>query len=102
MESRRPHHAGEALADHGACAVVGTRQHVGVDAQGESRVAVAEIFGEFLDGDAASEHDAGIVVAELVDAFLAGGDVAASAAPVSDRFGDHAGFTRAGFQVVSE
>jgi hypothetical protein len=40
---------------------------------------VAEVFGELFDGDTASEHDAGVVVTELVDAFLAGGDVAAAA-----------------------
>ena len=64
------------------------RQHVGVDAQGKGRVAVAEVLGQFLDGDASGEHDTGVVVAELVEAFLAGGDVAAASAPVSGGLGD--------------
>ena len=45
---------------------------MGVDAQGETWVAVAEVLGLFLDGDTPGEHDAGVVMAELVDAFLAG------------------------------
>jgi hypothetical protein len=55
---------------------------VSVDAQGEARIAVAEVLGEFFDGDTSGEHDAGVVVAELVDAFLTGGEVAAATAPV--------------------
>jgi len=51
---------------------------------------MAEVFSELLDGDASGEHDTGVVVTELVDAFPAGGDVAAAAAPVLGRFGDHA------------
>jgi hypothetical protein len=43
---------------------------VSIDTERERRVAVAEVFGDFLDGDASGEHDAGVVVAELVDAFL--------------------------------
>jgi len=73
------------LVDHGAGAIVRAGEHVGVDTQGKSRVAVAEVFGQFFDGDASGEHDAGVVVAELVDAFLAGGDVAAATAPVVKR-----------------
>jgi len=64
---------------------------VGVDAQREGRVAVAEVFGELLDRDTASEHDAGVVVTELVDAFLAGGDIAAATTAVPDGCGDQAG-----------
>jgi hypothetical protein len=58
----------------------------------ERRVAVAEVFSQFSDADASGEHDAGVVVAELVDAFLTGGDVVAPAARVPDRFGDQASF----------
>ena len=48
-------------------------------------VRVAEVLGQFLDGDASDQHDAGVVVAELVDTLPAGGDIAASAAPVQRR-----------------
>jgi hypothetical protein len=65
-----------------------------VDAQGEARVAVAEVLGKFLDGDASGEHGAGVVVAELVDAFLAGSGVAAAAAPVGGRLRDQARFDK--------
>ena len=68
-----------------------------VDAQGEGWIAVTEVLGQLLDGDASGEHDAGVVVAELVDAFLAGGDVAASAAPVCGGFRYQASFDESGF-----
>jgi hypothetical protein len=51
---------------------------------------MAEVFSELLDGDASGQHNAGVVMTELVDAFLAGGDVTVAAAPVLGRFGDHA------------
>jgi hypothetical protein len=38
--------------------------------QGEGRVAVTEVLGELLDADASGEHDAGVVVVELADAFM--------------------------------
>ena len=56
--------------------VTDRRQYVGVDAQREGRIATAEIFGEFPDGDTASKT--GIVVTELVDAFLTGRHIAAA------------------------
>jgi hypothetical protein len=62
---------------------------VGVDAEGEGRIAVAEVFGQLLDGDATCQHDAGVVVAELVNAFLTGGGVVAPSAPVPDGCGNH-------------
>jgi hypothetical protein len=37
------------------------------------------------------ESDAGVIVAELVDTFLPGGDIAAPAALILDRFGDDSG-----------
>jgi hypothetical protein len=40
---------------------------------------VAEVFSELLDGDAPGEHNAGVIMTELVNAFPAGGDVAAAA-----------------------
>jgi hypothetical protein len=46
------HDLGETLADHSASPVIGARQHVYVDAQGEGRVLVPEILREFLDRDA--------------------------------------------------
>jgi len=48
---------------------------------------MAEVFGEFLDGDATGEHDAGVVVTELVDTFLASCHIPAAAAPVPGGFG---------------
>jgi hypothetical protein len=63
---------------------------VGVDAQREGRVAVAEVFGELLDGDTASKRDAGVVVTELVDAFLVSGDIAAATTAAPDGCGDQA------------
>src|SRR5271155_3729151 len=63
----RPDHLGEPLGDDRSGAVVRARQHVGVNAQREDRVAMAEVFGKFLDGDTSSEHDAGVVVTEPVD-----------------------------------
>jgi hypothetical protein len=63
---------------------------------------VAEILGQLLDGNAPGEHDTGVVVAELVDAFPTGGHVSAATAPVSGWFRDQASFDRAGFQIVSE
>ena len=73
---------GEPFVDDGAGAVVGGREQMGVDAQREGGVGVAEVFGQFLDGDASGEHDAGEVVAELVDAVLAGGGIPGASAPV--------------------
>ena len=70
---------------------------MGVDAQGERWVAVAEVFGELLNRDAPGEHDAGVIVPELVEAFPAGGDVAGPAAPVFGRFRDQASFGQSGF-----
>jgi hypothetical protein len=63
---------------------------VGVDAQGERWVAVAEVFGELFNRDASGEHDAGVIMPELVEAFRAGGDVARPAAPVFGGFRDQA------------
>ena len=91
-----PYHAGETLADDCPGAVMGARQHVGIDAQREGRVAVAEVFSELLDGNAPGEHDAGVVVAELVDAFLAASDEPEAAAPVPDGFGDQASLDKSG------
>ena len=48
----RDHKRGEVVIDDDAGAVMRGRQHVGVDPEGKGRVAVAEVFGEFLDGDA--------------------------------------------------
>jgi hypothetical protein len=70
---------------------------VGVDAQGERWVAVAEVFGELLNRDAPGEHDAGVIVPELVEAFPAGGDVAGPAALVFGGFRDQASFGQSGF-----
>ena len=81
-------HAGEPLVDHGAGAVVGRREQMGVDAEGERGVGVAEVLGQLLDGDATGEHDAGVVVAQLVDAFLPGGDIPGTPAAVFLRFRD--------------
>jgi hypothetical protein len=69
---------------------------MGIDAKRERRVAVTEVFSELLDGDTSGEHNAGVVVTELVDAFLAGRDVAAAAATVPGRFGDHASIDQGG------
>jgi len=86
-----PYHAGETLADDCPGAVMGARQHVGIDAQREGRVAVAEVFSELLDGNAPGEHDAGVVVAELVDAFPAGSGVPGATAIVLPGLGDDPG-----------
>jgi hypothetical protein len=71
-----------------------------VDTQGEAWVAVTQVLRQLLDGDATGKHDAGVVVAKLVDAFLTGGDVAVPPAAVFN--GLRLAFTRAGFQTVSE
>jgi hypothetical protein len=78
------------FVDHGAGAIVRAGQHVSVDTQCEGWVAVAEVLGQFLDGDAPSEHDTGEVVAELVEAFLASRHVAAASAPVGGGLGGSA------------
>ena len=72
--------SGEAFVDYRAGTVVRARQHVGIDAQSEGGILVPQVLGEFLDRDTSGKHDAGVVVAELMDAFPAGGDVAAPAA----------------------
>ena len=69
---------------------------MGVDAQREGRVTVAEVFGELLDGDTASKHDAGVVVTELVDTFLTGSDIAAATTAVPDGCGDQASLGQGG------
>ena len=70
---------------------------MGVDAQGEGRITVAEVLGEFLDGDAPGQHDAGVVVAELVEAFLASGDGLGAAAPIDAGLGDQGRLHECGF-----
>lgn len=70
---------------------------MGVDAERESRVCVAEVFGRLFDGDAAGEHGAGVVVPELVDSFPAGREVASTAAAVLLRLGDDPGPGGGGF-----
>ena len=40
-----------------------------VDAEGEPGIGVTEVLGHFIDRDATGEHDAGVVVAQLVDAL---------------------------------
>jgi hypothetical protein len=55
---------------------------------------VAEVLGQFLDGDAFGEHDTGVVVAQLVDALFAGGGVADAAALIFVRGGDDSGRER--------
>jgi len=81
---------GEALADHGAGTFMRTREHVSVDAQGEGRVLVPQVVDQLLDRDTSGQHDTGVVVAELVDAFPARGDIPASASPVCGRLRDQA------------
>jgi hypothetical protein len=36
-----------------ASAIMGRGQKMGVDAEGEGRISVAEVLGQFLDGDTA-------------------------------------------------
>jgi hypothetical protein len=36
---------------------MGRRQEVSIDTEGECRIGMAEIFGQFLDGDATGKHD---------------------------------------------
>jgi hypothetical protein len=84
-------HAGEPLVDDGPGAVVGGREQVCVDPEGKGRVGVAEVLGQFVDGDASGEHDAGVVVTQLVDALFARGGVADAGAPVLIRFRDESG-----------
>lgn len=73
-----------------------------VYAQGEGRILVAEVLGQLLDRDAPRQHDAGVVVAELVNPFPAGDDITASAAPSTAGSGIRPALTSAGFQIVSE
>jgi hypothetical protein len=75
---------------------------VRVDAQSESRILMAEVLGQLIDGDASCQHDAGVIVTELMDSFSAGGDIAASAAPVHGGLGNQACLYECGFQIVSE
>ena len=93
-----PGRLAEPFIDHGAGTFVGAWQHVSVGAQSEGWIAVTEVLGQLLDGDTSGEHDAGIVAADLVDAFFAGSDVAASAAPVRGGFRYQASFDESGFQ----
>jgi hypothetical protein len=44
--------AAEPVADYDAGAVVGRREQMGVDAEGEGGVRVAEVLGELFDEDA--------------------------------------------------
>jgi hypothetical protein len=71
-----------------------------VDAQGEGRVVVAEVLGQLPHLHAVGEHHAGVVVAELMRAFFAGGDVALPAALVGPGGGDEPGSGECGLSYL--
>lgn len=71
--------------DSFADSIVRRRQHVSVDTESKRRIGVPQVLGQVLDRHTTRQSDAGEVVAKLVCALLAIGEVLTPASCVPDR-----------------